>query len=114
MKLRLLLTCLVLTFLAPSIFAKEKPGMDVVRAAKLASDFLAGRGAGDTYIVSVAIDEGAIISGQPTWVAKWSKPIVSDGSTEVGVRVKGDGTIVRLVEGKGSRSTRPPAALDIR
>jgi len=113
-KTRLLLAFLGLTVLTSGVFAREQPGVDVVRAAKLASDFLASRKAGDTYIVSVTIDQGAIISGQPSWVVKWSKPITSDGATELGVRVKGDGTVVRLVEGKGTRSTRQPAALDIR
>jgi hypothetical protein len=108
----LLLTCITLGLASSGMAAK--PAIDVVRAAKLASDFLAQQGAGAPYIVSITMDEGAIIRGETSWVVRWSKPIVSDGSTEVGVRVKGDGTVVRLVEGKGTRSKRQPAALEIR
>ncbi len=114
MKMRLFLACCALAIFAPTLSAKEKPGMDVIRAAKLASDYLAGLGAGAPYIVSITLDEGALINGQPSWVVHWSKPIVNGGDKELGVRVRGDGTVVRLIEGKGSHSTRQPAALDIR
>lgn len=109
----LALSCCALA-LTLSVSAAEKPELDAVRAAKLASDFLARQGAGAPYITSITIDEGAIINGRASWVVKWSRPMEADGQKEVGVRIKGDGTIVRLVEGKGSRSTRTPAALDIR
>lgn len=113
MKTPLLLTCLTLTF-ATAGLAAERPGIDALRATKVATDFIAKMGPNAPYIASVAIDPGAIFNGTPTWVVKYHAPIEVDGNKEVGLRVKSDGSIVRLVEGKGSRSKRQPAALDIR
>jgi hypothetical protein len=109
----LLLVCTTLA-LAFTGHAAEKPGIDALRAAKVATDFLAKMGGDAPYITSISIDPGAIFNGHPTWVVKWSKPIEAEGNKEVGVRVKNDGTVVRLIEAKGSRSKRQPAALDIR
>lgn len=100
--------------LATTSQALDKPSIDVVKAAKLASEYLASQGGNGVFIASIAVDEGAIINGQATWVAKWSKTVTTSDGTEVGVRIKGDGSVVRLIEGKGSRSKRRPAALDIR
>ena len=113
MKTSLLLTCLTLTFTC-SGFAAERPGIDALRATKLATDFIAKMGPNAPYIASVSIDRGAIFNGTPTWVVKYNAPIEVDGSKEVGLRVKSDGSVVRLVEAKGARSNRQPAALDIR
>jgi hypothetical protein len=108
-----LLTILALA-LAAAAPAADKPAVDALRAAKIATDFLAQQGAGAPHIVSIALESSAIIKPQASWVVRWSKPIVSDGATEVGLRVKSDGSITRLVENKHARSTRAPAALDIR
>ena len=110
-------TCLLalLTLAATTaVHAADKQGMDALRAAKIATDFLAKQGPGAPYIVSVTLDSGAIIKPQSSWVIRWSTPITSDGSTEVGLRVRHDGSITRLVEDKHTRSKRQPAALDIR
>lgn len=109
----LVLSCMSLVLAATSQ-AADKPALDVVRAAKLASDFLAQQGAGGVFIQSLAVDTGAVFNGRATWVATWSQSLQVDGQKEVGVRIKDDGTVVRLVEGKGSRSKRPPVALEIR
>jgi hypothetical protein len=110
---RLLLSCMILVCAATSR-AADKPAIDIVRAAKLASEFLAQQGAGNVHIQSLVIDTGAVFKGQPSWVATWSESLQVDGQKEVGVRIKDDGTVVRLVEGKGSRSKRSPASLEIR
>ncbi len=111
MKKLLLLTLLALTSTSQAL---DKPGIDVVRAAKVASEYLASQGNSGLFIASIAVDEGAILSGKATWVVKWSKTVTTSDGTEVGVRIKDDGSVVRLIEGKGSRSKRRPAALDIR
>jgi len=102
---------------AQPLLAKGKPGVDAVAAAKLATEYLANLGSEAPYIVSITMDQGGIIKGSSSWVVRWSSAIKSENQVEVGVRVKSDGTVVRLVEGKGGaapHSTRPPAALEIR
>lgn len=114
MKKLLLLTGLALALVAQPLLAREQPAIDAVRAAKIATDYLTNLGGGAPYIVSLVVDHGAIINGRASWVATWSAPIVNGAETELGVRIRADGTVVRLVQGKGTHSTRPPAALEIR
>lgn len=86
--------------------ADERPRLDAVRAAKIASDYLATQGANGPFIVSVTLEKSAILHGESSWVARWSQSISADGDLEVGLRVNLDGTTARLVLGKEAARKR--------
>ena len=90
----------LLVAIAMPASADERPSLDAVRAAKIASDYLATRGANAPFIVSVTLEKSALLHGQSSWVARWSRAIPADGDQEVGLRVNLDGTTARLVLGK--------------
>ena len=85
---------------ATPVFADERPQLDAVRAAKIATDYLATLGANAPFIVSLTLEKSAILHGKSSWVARWSRAIPAEGDQEVGLRVNLDGTTARLVLGK--------------
>ena len=89
-----------------SASADERPRLDAVRAAKIASDYLATQSANGPFIVSVTLEKSAILHGESSWVARWSRAISADGDLEVGLRVNLDGTTARLVLGKEAARKR--------
>ena len=92
--------------LAMGASADERPRLDAVRAAKIASDYLATQGANAPFIVSVTLEKSALLHGESSWVARWSRAIAADGDQEVGLRVNLDGTTARLVLGKEAARKR--------
>ena len=93
-----------------SAFA-QTPKIDAVRAARLASDYLATLGPSAPYIVSVTLEKGALLDATQSWIVKWSAPIMDGANREIGVRVKMDGSLAHLVdnlEGRKERATRRP------
>lgn len=111
-KLSLFAALAMITFTATPLHAAEK--VDALRVAKIATDYLAKQGAGAPQIVSIALDSGTVMNAKQSWVVRWSAPLGTDSPREVGLRVKFDGSIARLVEDSKSRSTRTPAAFQIR
>ncbi|MEQ1851661.1 MAG: hypothetical protein ABMA01_08730 [Chthoniobacteraceae bacterium] len=102
---------LALTALAALAFTRpasagEAPPVDVVRAAKIATDYLRTQGSNAPHIVSLVLEKPALATGRPAWVARWSRPIPAEGEIELGLRVNPDGSIVRLVEGKSTAQKR--------
>ena len=92
--------------LAMCASADERPRLDAVRAAKIASDYLASQGANGPFVVSVTLEKSALLHGESSWVARWSRAISADGDQEVGLRVNLDGTTARLVLGKEAARKR--------
>jgi hypothetical protein len=112
-KSQILLAALaMITFTTASLHAAEK--VDALRVAKIATDYLAKQGAGATQIVSITLDSGTMLNVKQSWVVRWSAPIGADSPREVGLRVRPDGSVARLVEDSHSVSKRSPAAYQIR
>ena len=78
--------------------AADAPAPGAEKAAKIAADYLAGQKSGGAYIVSVTLESSAIISGTRSWMVRWSKPMFIEGNNEVGLRVKMDGSVARIVD----------------
>ncbi len=94
--------------------AGEAPALSAEKAAKIAADYLAQEKAGPGHIVSVVLESSAIVGGTRSWMVRWSAPLRVEGSNEVGLRVKMDGSVARVVENR-TRAQKPPAsAHDIR
>jgi hypothetical protein len=86
---------------AATCIAADAPKIDAVRAAKIATDYLAQLGPNAPHIVSVTLDRDAIIRGKISWIVRWSRSIPAEGDQEVGLRVNMDGSTARLVKEKG-------------
>jgi hypothetical protein len=84
----------------------QAPKLDAARAAKLATDYLATLGPSAPHIVSITLEKSAIINGSHSWIVRWSSPIQEGTQSEIGVRVKMDGTLAHLVEDKEARKKR--------
>ena|SRR5687768_6249917 len=104
----ILRTALGVVFLgALSTFATaEAPKVDAARAAKLATDYLVTLGPSAPHIVSITLEKSAIVNGTHSWIIRWSSPIQEGAQSEIGVRVKMDGTLAHLVEDKEARKKR--------
>ncbi len=89
-----------------SASADDAPQLDVVRAAKIATDYLAHFGQDRPYIDSLTLERAALLSGRRAWVARWSTPIFADGKKEVGLRINLDGTLRILVQENPSKTPR--------
>ena len=84
----------------PSARAGDAPRIDALHVAKIASDYLATHGRNAPYVVSIALEADALLGGKSTWIVRFSHPISADGNSEVGMRVKLDGTVSYLVKDK--------------
>ena len=100
------IAALALFIPAQLAFAADRPPLDAVRAAKIATDYLATQGANAPFIASVTLEKSAILHGRSSWVARWSRAISANGDLEVGLRVNLDGTTARLVLGKEAARRR--------
>jgi len=98
------LVAVLLAWLLPGIvaIADNRPALDAVRAAKIATDYLSRLGPGAPHIVSLTLEKSAIIRGRTSWIARWSRTVENEGDRELGLRVNLDGTSVRLVEDKSN------------
>jgi hypothetical protein len=94
--------------LGPLTFASfaAAPEVDAARATRLATDYLNTLGANAPYIVSVTLEKSSLVGGSQSWIIRWSAPIVEGSQSEIGVRVKMDGTLAHLVEDKEARKKR--------
>lgn len=108
----LLAALAMFSFAAAPLHAAEK--VDALRVAKIATDYLAKQGAGAPQIVSITLDSGTVLNAKQSWVVRWSAPLGTDSPREVGLRVRPDGSVARLVEDTHSVSKRTPAAYQIR
>jgi hypothetical protein len=100
-----------LGFLAcqPAANAQNAPAIDALRVAKIATDYLATHGKGAPHIVSIALESDALLGGKVSWIVRFSRPVLSDGNKETGMRVKTDGTVSYLIEDKsGAKKHRAP------
>ena len=88
------------------VCSAQAPAVDAARAARLATDYLNTLGSSAPHIVSVTLEKSAIVGGTQSWIVRWSKPIVEGPQSEIGVRVKMDGTLAHLVEDKEARKKR--------
>jgi hypothetical protein len=84
----------------------DAPKVDAARAAKLATDYLVTLGPSAPHIVSITLEKSAIVNGTYSWIIRWSSPIQEGAQSEIGVRVKMDGTLAHLVEDKEARKKR--------
>jgi hypothetical protein len=84
----------------------QVPKVDAARAAKLATDYLDTLGSTAPHIVSITLEKSALVNGTQSWIIRWSSPIQEGTQSEIGVRVKMDGTLAHLVEDKEGRKTR--------
>jgi hypothetical protein len=84
------------------------PPLPIDQALKLAQEHLSSRGlAGQHYIGSLTIESSALTGGKTYWFARWVPSIPNQKSSESGLRINMDGSLVRLTT--GSRSDRPAA-----
>ncbi|MEO6738877.1 MAG: hypothetical protein ABIP20_01400 [Chthoniobacteraceae bacterium] len=93
----------------PASRAESAPRIDALQVAKIASDYLATHGRNAPHIVSIALETDALLGGQLSWIVRFSRAVSADGNSEVGMRVKLDGTVSYLVKDKnGSQKKRVP------
>jgi hypothetical protein len=90
----------------PIAQAENAPRIDALHVAKLASAYLATHGKDAPYIVSIALEKDALLKGGTSWIVRWSRPLLTDGNKEVGMRVKPDGSVSYLIEDKSARKQR--------
>lgn len=106
-----LCAAIALGFLAcqPAANAQNASAIDALRVAKIATDYLATQGKGAPHIISIALESDSLVGGKISWVVRFSRPILSDGNKEIGMRVKTDGTTSFLIEDKsGPKKHRVP------
>ena len=95
--------------LLPAANAQGAPGIDALRVAKIATDYLASHGKAAPHIVSIALEPDALMGGKVSWIVRFSRPVFAEGNKEIGMRVKTDGTISFLIEDKsGPKKSRVP------
>ncbi len=94
----LLLSSLVL--LAAVCLAQAAPRITIGEAASIAQNELKSRGLeSQIYIVGIALQADGMANTEKYWNVRWSEAIAGEErKKEVGVKVKMDGSIVRLVE----------------
>ena len=97
-----------------SCIAGDAPALGAEKAAKIAADYLAQQKAGSVYIVSIVLERSAIISGTRSWMVRWSAPLSVDNNSEVGLRVKMDGSVARIVDNPNRGQKAFGSAQDIR
>jgi hypothetical protein len=93
--------------------AHAAPAVDAARAAKIATDYLNGLGGRAPHIVSMTLESSALVKGTQSWVVRWSSAIDAEDQREIGLRVRMDGSVARLMEDKTAASKkaakRPPS-----
>ena len=92
--------------LLPAAHAENAPGVDALRVAKIASDYLATHGRGAPYVVSIVLESDTFGGPKTSWVVRFSRALLTDGNKEVGIRVKFDGSVSYLIEDKSGPKKR--------
>ena len=70
--------------LLPAAHAENAPGVDALRVAKIASDYLATHGRGAPYVVSIVLESDTFGGPKTSWVVRFSRALLTDGNKEVG------------------------------
>lgn len=86
--------------------AENAPRIDALHVAKVASAYLATHGKNAPHVVSIALEQDALLGGKTSWIVRWSRPLLTDGNKEVGMRVNLDGSVSYLVDDKGGSKKR--------
>ena len=89
-----------------SAHADNAARVDALHVAKVATDYLATHGKNAPYITSIALEADALMGGRTSWIVRFSRPILTDGNKEVGMRVKHDGSVSYLTEDKSAPKKR--------
>ncbi len=97
-----------------SCSAGNAPALSAEKAAKLAADYLAQQRTDSTYIVAVTLESSTILGGTRSWMVRWSAPLRVEGNNEIGLRVKMDGSVARVVENRSRGQNTAGSAQDIR
>lgn len=96
------LTLLTIVFCAATpLFADERPAISVRQALDIAEKDLASRGLTEKlYVVSATLEHGSMFGGASFWLLKWNEaiPASKPENREIGMKVRMDGTPVRLVK----------------
>jgi hypothetical protein len=81
------------------------PSMTVDKAASVAQQHLKERGLADSrFVSSLILERTSIGRGEQYWYARWSESVkLEEQKTEIGLRINMDGSLVRMVEGPGSK-----------
>jgi hypothetical protein len=118
----------LILLLAVACFATAAPRLTVEQAAAIAQKNLKDRGVdGQIYVISVVLEPAGVLNKEMHWRAMWSASIPGDTdsknkTSEVGLQINMDGSVVRLIEGAGNlealrnprtRSDRP-SILDLK
>jgi hypothetical protein len=113
-----------LALLAAACLAQAAPRITIAEAASIAQNELKSRGLeSQIYVIGIALETDGMANAEKYWHVRWSDAIAGEErKKEVGVKVKMDGSIVRLVEGSEgvealrnhrTRSDRP-SVLDLK
>jgi len=102
-RLLLLVIVLALGAIPATTRAAEKaPNLNIEGALKIAQDYLKGVSTSDPRTIVALTLEKPTMAGAIYWYARWSSPIVSEGSkAEVGLRIGMDGGLTKVVAGAG-------------
>ncbi|MEA3189387.1 MAG: hypothetical protein QOD99_3217 [Chthoniobacter sp.] len=84
-----------------SLFAADRPAISARQALEIAENDLTSRNlTPKLYVVSLSLERPSMFGGATYWMAKWSEaiPASKPENREIGLKVKMDGTPVRLVK----------------
>ena len=94
---------LIALLFVSSAFADTPPAISARQALDFAEQNMTDRGLGkELYIESVQLLKPALFNGETYWFVKWSHPIpaTDPNKIEVGIKVRMDGRVTRLVKGR--------------
>ncbi|HWB58099.1 MAG TPA: hypothetical protein VG733_01345 [Chthoniobacteraceae bacterium] len=98
------LALLVFVCFAAPAFADNPPPISAVQAAEAAQKVMDDlKLPKDIYIASVTLTHATLLGGDTYWLVKYSHPVPSEGTNdqEVGIKVRLDGSVARVVKHLG-------------
>ena len=98
------LVALLCLFFTVAAFADDIPAISAHQALDAAEKSMSDRGvAKDVYIASVSLTHSTMFGGEVYWLVKYSHPIPAEGPNqhEIGVKVRMNGGVTRLVKNLG-------------
>ena len=90
-----------LSLLGAACLAQAAPVIPIDQAAAIAQKELKSRGLdSQIFVTSIGLTADGMANSEKYWYVRWSEAIKGEErKKEVGMKIKMDGTIVRLVEG---------------
>lgn len=101
--MKMLLLILPLVGLLCSPVLADAPQIPIAKAISIAERAINERKL-DVYIQSAALERASFTSSESYWIIKWDHPVpaINPRNREIGMKIRMDGSSVRLVKEPGS------------